>query len=669
MAELATAGSVIALISLGIQCCDGLTTYYSNYRSYSDEINQISQHIDELKIVCHNLERELQRRTQTIDPTAQQAIRLIANCRNNIQKLDDTLNQCRTTQLPQNFAAKIQMFRAKALYPFKKRTLQTLEEAVESVQRNLGSALQTLQLTFLDPFVVCVPDAATPSIYWVWLNQLVDDGAQFCNLHAWFGYGWGPFRMRPIPDCLEVLYALNSSDLCVVVSHKSEQEMRSILIKDPQSINKPNQWGQTPLHLAVGWPLGVGVLIKNGANIDSPDGYGCTPLSYALAYGFAETVGILMKAGCNLNIARKYLEEAIEPYLERPRSKLRHATLEGSKAALTAFITSLAERRRQLYESLAAAPVPKGIDACWVQSDRVLDEHVSCAEDALKYYDIYPSQVSVHLFDLRTVYHVVCLTMEIAEELWQAGFHDINAPDEYSQRPLTMCRYLGDAEGFRFIREIKLMTWLVERGANIYSPMTYLDSHHEPIFDITDLHPERRVLHHVAANIGDMIAGLDVPAKLYEKPLDTCEDWLTDEIIRFNTFQKLNLRHTCCKHEYMGLTTDFTEPEPDEVSEIRDEDSEGIDLLEELMIEFRNERGDQDIITFLQGYWTSRMKEVRRTRGKVDLEKTKEIGVVWNESCSVGSWDDEDRIEELEESDGDGEEHKNDGSKHVDEDV
>lgn len=146
MAELAIVGTVGGLISLSIQCCEGLTNCYSDYRSYSDDINQNLQHIDELKIICHNLDRELQRCTLPIEPTAQQAIRLITSCQDNIQKLDDTLSQCRTTQLPQNFTIKIKILRTKALYPFKKRTLQTLKEAVNGVQRNLGSALQTLQL-------------------------------------------------------------------------------------------------------------------------------------------------------------------------------------------------------------------------------------------------------------------------------------------------------------------------------------------------------------------------------------------------------------------------------------------------------------------------------------------------------------------------------------------
>lgn len=144
MAELA--GSVFGLLSLNIQCCEGLTSYYSHYTSYNDEINRTLQHIDELTIICRNLEHELQGRVQTTEPASHQAIRLISSCNHHIQKLEHVLSQCRTTQLPENFTAKAQAFRAKALYPFRKKTLQSLHETVSSVQRDLGSALQTLEM-------------------------------------------------------------------------------------------------------------------------------------------------------------------------------------------------------------------------------------------------------------------------------------------------------------------------------------------------------------------------------------------------------------------------------------------------------------------------------------------------------------------------------------------
>ena len=523
-----------------------------------------------------------------------------------------------------------------------------------------------------------------------------------------------------MPIRLVITAALDSNDLSIVVQQKSEQDMLSIFTKDPQSVNQPNQWGQTPLHLAVGWPLGVNLLIKNGANADSLDNHGHTPLLYALDYGFAETVGLLMKAGCSLDAtAFSLLERAITPCVERPRTVWGDASVE-REATLTMFINSLAERRRQVYRSLATAPIPEGINPCWAQNDRVLDEHASCAEGALKYYNITPSQVSLCLPNLRTVYHVRNMTAKIAEELWQAGFHDIDVLDGNSKTPLSKRRYsdlyFARFKLFLLDKEIELMSWLVEKGASIYSPMRWLDSHSEPRVDSTVLHPERRALHHMAGNIGKIIVDLeddtiwsqlegcipslpdllnslsegstqfmatlfsnpspdrclcacssggctaltvlekkwakglgDLPDRDLElakclmsllEPQNTCEDWLIDEIIRFTTFQELQLKHTCCIRD--DILGNFIDPEPDEVNDFREEDSEGIELLEELMIEFRNQRGDQNLMTFLDGYWTSRMEEVRRTQGKVDLEQSREMGIVWSESSLAES-----RVEEI----------------------
>ncbi|KAL9127665.1 MAG: hypothetical protein Q9175_007687 [Cornicularia normoerica] len=146
MAELAFAGSVVGLISLSIQSCQGLTSYYSAWKSYDEQISQTYRNVDELKITGENLKRELQRITQHQEPAVQQVVRLIASNQDGIKSLRDALDRCRSTQMPQNLAAKVEVYRARALYPFKKQTLQTLKDTVHSIQGNLSSALQILQL-------------------------------------------------------------------------------------------------------------------------------------------------------------------------------------------------------------------------------------------------------------------------------------------------------------------------------------------------------------------------------------------------------------------------------------------------------------------------------------------------------------------------------------------
>ena len=146
MAELATAGSLVGLISLSIQSCQGLTSYYSAWKSYDEQIGHTHRNLDELRITCENLERELQRITQDQEPVVQQVVRLIASCQDGINSLRHALEQCQSVQIPDTLTAKIKLYRARALFPFRKQTLQRLKDTVHSIQGNLSSALQILQL-------------------------------------------------------------------------------------------------------------------------------------------------------------------------------------------------------------------------------------------------------------------------------------------------------------------------------------------------------------------------------------------------------------------------------------------------------------------------------------------------------------------------------------------
>lgn len=90
------------------------------------------------------LERELQKITQHQESAVQQVIRLIASCQDGIESLRHALARCHSTQVPHSLAARVELCGARALYPFRKQTLRTLKDAVQSVQGNLGSALQIL---------------------------------------------------------------------------------------------------------------------------------------------------------------------------------------------------------------------------------------------------------------------------------------------------------------------------------------------------------------------------------------------------------------------------------------------------------------------------------------------------------------------------------------------
>ena len=147
MAELATAGSIVGLISLSIQACEGLTIYYNDYRSQSEEIKSIFQHVEDLKNLCENLKLELRRRSRrSSEPLDNQVTHLISSCRDGISELESVLKKCSTTKKPASRAARLDQLRLRIAYPFKKSTIQRLNDSVHRVQRNLQSALQIVQM-------------------------------------------------------------------------------------------------------------------------------------------------------------------------------------------------------------------------------------------------------------------------------------------------------------------------------------------------------------------------------------------------------------------------------------------------------------------------------------------------------------------------------------------
>ena len=108
-------------------------------------------------------------------------------------------------------------------------------------------------------------------------------------------------------------------------------------------------------------------------------------------------------------------------------------------------------------------------------------------------------------------------------------------------------------------------------------------------------------------------------------PHNSCWAWLDEEVIRFRTFQELELRHTCCQWKEWDLMTKL---DPEERAEIREEDHEKIELLEILLQEFEENRGTQDLISFFEGYWATRMDQVLQEQGDVDEEALREMGIV-----------------------------------------
>jgi hypothetical protein len=87
----------------------------------------------------------------------------------------------------------------------------------------------------------------------------------------------------------------------------------------------------------------------------------------------------------------------------------------------------------------------------------------------------------------------------------------------------------------------------------------------------------------------------------------------------------MQLTHTCHASSYTLI-------DPEEALEIREEESELINQLEALVVEF-NEKYDElgvGILELFNGYWKTRMSEVLTPAGRDEgiLRRAQEVGVV-----------------------------------------
>lgn len=112
--------------------------------------------------------------------------------------------------------------------------------------------------------------------------------------------------------------------------------------------------------------------------------------------------------------------------------------------------------------------------------------------------------------------------------------------------------------------------------------------------------------------------------------------WLSSKILRFWTFERLGLTHTCCHRDIVGFHTILRPFGNDaDISEIHEEEHEILGRLEDLLSEFEEKRPEcgDSLTDFLKGYWRVRMDEVLKETAFMDEGKLREIGVVLHKTA------------------------------------
>ena len=118
---------------------------------------------------------------------------------------------------------------------------------------------------------------------------------------------------------------------------------------------------------------------------------------------------------------------------------------------------------------------------------------------------------------------------------------------------------------------------------------------------------------------------------------------ISSEVIRFETFTRLGLTHTCND----GVPYGPSNEKDSDIDDIREEEEQLVLELEELVSEFQEKYKDEGgkITSFLKGYWKARMKETFHEKlaiGVEEMDSLRELGVTLTRERDID--DDSDSI-------------------------
>lgn len=454
--------------------------------------------------------------------------------------------------------------------------------------------------------------------------------------------------------------------------------------------------GQLPLHLSSNWPIGISLLLQYGAGatINQLDSKGFLPLEYAIRLNCLPTVKMMLDADCaldsrDMNRAPKNLfedvaanrsdeiMECLQDALVNRRNRLRDlafTTLSSSDVASLGISTTdvLDGKASGVFAALEQwnINIPAALTVSRFEKSVFHNEYLSSTQCESLFtrgfhdVDSFCSEGLTPLMNVR-YFWMQSLEKSLQRLLWliSKGADIDRERQNYSVPGTTavhiISSWVGDLINSLVYEEFE--TTFKSRTKAIFG------SHCGTFEENRRLFIERLISRktydgclcacsvHGCAPAITMLKGLlplffdlDIEDRplLRKGRLWVIEwmrhhwgvqfkglPWLSQEIMRFETFERLGLTHTCCKLKGRDWLPNFAHQC---VDEIHDEERYLIDKLETLVTEFQAKFIELGVSTtdFWKGYWESRMNEVENEDVLDDdaIAKIRDLGVVLHDS-------------------------------------
>ncbi|KAJ5671287.1 NACHT nucleoside triphosphatase, partial [Penicillium longicatenatum] len=144
---LSIASGIAGLLSFGIQVTQSLVNFYTTYKDQDADLAKVTQNLDNLQSIFRALDVAVEGRRSQAD--SQDLLREVEKA---VQKCEEIISELQSEcerfhkDATAGLKDRVKAAGRRAAYPFRKSTLQKLEEDINDIRENLSSALDVLQL-------------------------------------------------------------------------------------------------------------------------------------------------------------------------------------------------------------------------------------------------------------------------------------------------------------------------------------------------------------------------------------------------------------------------------------------------------------------------------------------------------------------------------------------
>ncbi|KAJ5952370.1 uncharacterized protein N7479_010783 [Penicillium vulpinum] len=137
---LSVAGSAVGIISLGLQVCGEIVSYFQDWHGFDEDIQRIYEKADGLRMPLKGLQRIIEYAQRANHADASDLEAKAQSLQQAITRLKSATDRCASAGSITSNGFRYQLQKAK--YPFKKYGLRDISNDLDSVQSILNTTLQ-----------------------------------------------------------------------------------------------------------------------------------------------------------------------------------------------------------------------------------------------------------------------------------------------------------------------------------------------------------------------------------------------------------------------------------------------------------------------------------------------------------------------------------------------